>query len=243
MPLAPGRPPKKPTNSSAAPFNKSGAFAGGSTGSGSATYQPKPKTPMNPNQRIQQGVKAKQSGTFLGGVTGSGTVKDQFVGEGADKRYVQVPDPIKGSGGAVPPSYNQAKRNAAAAGIDAGSSRSAPGKPGRAPKKVDVPVGDADADTGRPAPTAPKDTTPKEDSAPKDTTTTSTKDTTKSSSSSTSSSDKKKNSAPAVPGSLNYFMNQTMGDGRKNARNRAYQMFKNYKKSGKLPGDVSSAQK
>lgn len=236
MPLAPGRPPKKPSNSSAAPFNKSGAFAGGSTGSGSATYQPKPKTPMNPNQRIQQNVKAKQSGTFLGGVAGSGTVKDQFVGEGADKRYVQVPDPIKGSGGAVPPSYNQSKRNAAAAGIDAGSSRNAPGKPGRAPKKVVVPVGDADA--GRPAPTAPEDTKPKdpkpkEDKAPTTTTSTST----------SSSGDTKKKTAPAVPGSLNYFMKQTKGDGRGNASNRAYQMFKNYKKSGKLPGDVSSAQK
>jgi hypothetical protein len=229
MPLAPGRPPKKSPTASADVVNRSGAFAGGSTGSGTATYKPKPKTPMNPNQRIQQSVKAKQSGTFLGGVAGSGTVKDQWVGEGADKRYVQVPDPVKGSGGPVPPSYNQTKRNAAAAGIDAGSSRNAPGKPGRAPKKVDVPVGDADA--GRPAPTAPKDKKPKEDKASTTTTSTST----------SSSGDTEKKTAPAVPGSLNYFMKMTMKDGRKNQRNRAYQMFKNYKKTGKLPSDMGSA--
>jgi hypothetical protein len=36
-------------------------------------------------------------------------------------------------------------------------------------------------------------------------------------------------------------MKMTMKDGKKNARNRAYQMFKNYKKSGKLPSDMGSA--
>jgi hypothetical protein len=46
---------------------------------------------------------------------------------------------------------------------------------------------------------------------------------------------------PAAPGTLNYFMRMTMKDSKGNDRARAYQMFKNYKKSGKLPGDMGSA--
>ena len=231
----PARPPIKPTGrESAKPFNESGIFAGASTGSGTAKYQPKPKVPKGPREQASYNLQAKKSGTFQGGPTGSGVVKDQFVGEGADKRYVQVPEPVKGSGGPVPPSVGQAKRNAAAAGIDAGTSRNAPKKRGQAPKPAEEPV--KDTDTARPAPGEKKGepTKPKEDEAPKG-------DDTTSSSSSSSSSDKADKSAPAVPGTLNYFMKMTMKDGKKNSRNRAYQMFKNYKKSGKLPGDMGSA--
>jgi len=230
----PSRIPKKPTGTeSADAVNKSGAFAGGSMGSGSAKYTPTWESPKSERGRASYNVQAKKSGTFQGGPTGSGVVKDQWVGSGADKRYVQVPKANAGSGGPVPPSYNQTKRNAAAAGIDAGSSRNAPKRSTTKATPPNPPTGDG----GRPSPggdNTPAPTPPKDQDTP-------TRDTSSNSTSSSSSNDKPAKSAPAVPGSLNYFMKMTMGDGKKNARNRAYQMFKNYKKSGKLPSDMGSA--
>ena len=228
----PARPPIKPTGREIAdPFNKSGIFAGAATGSGTAKYQPKPKVPKSPRGQASYNVQAKKSGTFQGGPTGSGVVKDQWVGEGADKRYVQVPEPVKGSGGPVPPSYNQTKRNAAAAGIDAGTSRNAPK---RSPKTATTPKDQGDS---RGTPTSATTTAPKSDTGSSAKASTSAATT----SSKPAGGEKPKKSAPAVPGTLNYFMQMTMKDGKKNSRNRAYQMFKNYKKSGKLPGDMGSA--
>jgi hypothetical protein len=229
MPRVPGSSyGKKSPGSLSAPYNKSGIYAGGSI------TRPKSVVPKSSREQKVVGRKTRvPSGVFRGGVGGSGVVKDQWVSEPGGKRtYVTTPEPTKGSGGAVPPAYKETMRRKAASGVDAGASRNAPGRPRRASKRgEDNP--DPVADT-TPKDTTPKDTTPKEDKAPTTTTSTST--------TSSSSGDKpKKKTAPAVPGSLNYFMKQTMGDGRKNARNRAYQMFKNYKKSGKLPGDISSA--
>jgi hypothetical protein len=188
---------------------------------------------MSPREQIVYNVEAKKSGTFQGGPTGSGVVKDQWVGSGADRRYVQAPEPIKGSGGRVPLSYTGKKRSEAAAGVNAGTSRNAPKRSTTKATPANPPTGDG----GRPSPSrdnTPAPTPPKDQDTP-------TRDTSSNSTSSSSSSDKPAKSAPAVPGTLNYFMKMTMKDGKKNARNRAYQMFKNYKKSGKLPSDMGSA--
>ena len=230
MPLVPGRPQKKSPTASADVVNRSGAFAGGSTGSGTATYQPQYGKPVTGNAKRAILTGAYASGTFRGGPSGSGVVKDQWVGEGADKRYVQVPDPVKGSGGAVPRSYTQIKRDNAK-NVDAGTSRNAP----RRQQNPTPPKEDESADQ---KPTESADANQQKNEQKNNSADTSSSS---SSSASSSSGGKAGKSAPAVPGTLNYFMRMTMKDGKKNARNRAYQMFKNYKKSGKLPGDMGSA--
>jgi hypothetical protein len=42
--------------------------------------------------------------------------------------------------------------------------------------------------------------------------------------------------APAAPGSLNYFMKKTASDGKGNARNRAYTLFKREKQRQRREG-------
>jgi len=217
---------------------KGSAFLGGAGGSGpgrALSDAEKAAQPgMNPAaEKAQRG--APKTGY---GPTGSGNPTDQWVGKGSDRRYVQVPKASTDRGKvSTPVSTTESNRASAAAGVNAGASRNAPTR--KAPTSASpkdqgdsrgAPIGSDSAaapkrDGGKPS--KPANDAPASSSS--------------ASSSSASSGDKPKKAAPAVPGTLNYFMKMTMSDGKKNARNRAYQMFKNYKKSGKLPGDMGSA--
>lgn len=208
---------------------KGSAFLGGVGGSGGgralSDAEKAAQPGMNPAaEKAQRGAKPNMSG-----VMGSGSPKDQWVGKGEDRRYVQVPKANTDAGkGSVPASSSERNRAAAAAGVNAGNSRNAP-------HRSTTKASPQNQGGSREAPGTTASTSPTTTSSPsKPATGTSAKST-------PSSSDKPQKSAPAVPGTLNYFMKMTMGDGKKNARNRAYQMFKNYKKSGKLPGDMGSA--
>lgn len=209
---------------------RGGAFMGGASGSGPgrAMYDTeKAAQPgMNPAaEKAQRGAKPNTAG-----VSGSGNPTDQWVGKGADKRYVQVPKANTDRNRvSTPASTTETNRRNAADGVNAGASR---GAPTRSPKAATAPKDQGDS---RGTPTQTTSTTSKSGGSAKASTSTS------SSAGKASGGEKPKKSAPAVPGTLNYFMQMTMKDGKKNARNRAYQMFKNYKKSGKLPGDMGSA--
>jgi hypothetical protein len=210
---------------------KNGTFMGGVGGSGTSKHVRKEeKAAQSTGYNMPGGVAVR--GAKVGRTApGTGDLpKGEWRGRGDDKRYVGVPDPIKDKR-VHTKNYKERSVDAAKAGVDAGTSRNAPGRPGRAPKKADVPAGAGDG--GRPAPgkgaDAPKDDTQSGGAA------------SGAKSGGSGGASKPSKSAPALPGTLNYFMRMTMKDGRKNQRNRAYQMFKNYKKTGKLPGDMGSA--
>lgn len=225
-----GRP--KPTGVPAG-MNQSGIFAGGPGSSGSGKAKSPAEKASGTTGYNTRGAQAGRTagGAAKTGLMGSGVVKDQWVGKGKDKRYVQVPKPNDDRGKGVTPSYAERNRSAAAAGVDAGTSRNAPK---RSPKTATTPKDQGDS---RGTPTSATTTAPKSDTGSSAKASTSAATT----SSKPAGGEKPKKSAPAVPGTLNYFMQMTMKDGKKNSRNRAYQMFKNYKKSGKLPGDMGSA--
>ena len=83
------KPDKDKGKKTSTPFNKSGIFAGGSTGSGAYKYV-KPERKMSATEKRDYLRKAASSDIFRGGVSGSGTVKSQWVGEGKDRKYVNV---------------------------------------------------------------------------------------------------------------------------------------------------------
>jgi hypothetical protein len=87
-------PDKDKGRKTATPFNKSGIFAGGSTGSGAYKYV-KPEEQMSPGEKRDYLRKAASSDIFRGGVTGSGVVKSGMYGEkGTDKyKYVTIVEP------------------------------------------------------------------------------------------------------------------------------------------------------
>jgi len=91
------KPDKDKGKKTATPFNKSGIFAGGSTGSGSYKYVKPDETPMSPRDRQEYVRKAVKSGAFRGGVTGSGFFESGMYGEpGTDTyKYKNIPEPNK----------------------------------------------------------------------------------------------------------------------------------------------------
>ena len=162
-----GPPRKDYGKTTATPFNKSGIFAGGSTTSGTA--KAKDKGPMGTRERMGYLAEAAKSKTFRGGVGGSGgSVKSQWVGEGKDRKYVNVAEANKDS----------RKGAEAFKGGPTGSGTAT--------------VADKKRDAGRGG----------------------------------SHSSGSGGSVTAAPGSLNYFMQKTGADGKGNAKNRAYTLYK-----------------
>lgn len=215
-----------------------GVFRGGPMGSGTARVAP--ERPMTDDEKQNVRERAADSPTFRGGVTGSGVPKPEVIGEGDFKQYRDIPVPKNDRGDRVPRSYTQIKsdnarfaRQQASNGINAGSSRPAPGSSvdsgiGReAPKNSTAGKDGAKADSSK--------RTPEEERARFN----AAKPSSSTSSASSTSSDKPK-TAPAAPGSLNYFMKITNRDNKGNDNNRAYQMYKNYKKTGKLPAKTGA---
>jgi hypothetical protein len=238
--FATGRP--KPTGVPAG-MNQSGIFAGGPGSSGSGKSKSEAEKAAGTTGYNTRGAQAGRTagGAAKTGVTGSGNPTSQWVGTGKDRRYVQIPKANTGSGGVAPPSYREQKRREARDGVNAGTSRNAPTRVNRSTATQDQGASRGTPEREQENNPPKQDDAAKQNDAPKQETSSKVSTSTSSGSSSSSSSDKPKKSAPAVPGTLNYFMKMTMKDGKKNARNRAYQMFKNYKKSGKLPSDMGSA--
>lgn len=162
------KPDKDKGKKTSTPFNNSGIFAGGLTGSGSYKYV-KPERKMSSTEKRDYLRKAASSDIFRGGVGGSGTSpKSGMYGSGKDRKYVDVPEPNKDS-----------RRGAEAfKGGPTGS-----GATTAADKKRDAGKGG-------------------------------------------SHSSGSGSSATAAPGSLNYFMQKTGADGKGNAKNRAYTLYK-----------------
>jgi hypothetical protein len=205
---------------------KNGTFMGGVGGSGTAKNVRKEEKAAKSYGYNSRGAQAARNASVGRTAPGTGALpKGEWRGRGDDKRYVSVPDPIKDKRVRTK-NYKERAVDTAKAGVDAGTSRGAP----KRAKSTRVNV--SNQGDGRPAPG-------KGDDAPK--TDTKSGGSAGAKSGGSAASDKPSKSAPALPGTLNYFMRMTMKDGRKNQRNRAYQMFKNYKKTGKLPSDMGSA--
>lgn len=163
---------------------KGGAFLGGVGGSGNVKRESAAEKAAKAPVRGGKGVFRVEAGKT--GPTGAGTPKDQWVGSGEKKRYVQIPEANRDRGRvSVPKSAVQQDQEASAkaGGNVMGGSRQV------------TPRGDEDKSKGA-AQTG------------------------------VGGSAQGEKRAPAVPGTLNYFMQKT--GGRKNA---AYTMYKKYKQA------------
>jgi hypothetical protein len=230
-----GRPKPKGGAGVPAGMNQSGIFAGGPGGSGSGNAKSEAEKAAGTTGFNTRGAQAGRTagGAAKTGLMGSGVVKDQWVGKGKDKKYVQVPKPNDDRGKGVTPSYADRNRSAAAAGVDAGTSRNAPK---RTQKTATTPQ---DQGTSRGTPTRGDGSTSKAE--PTTTSTTTSASAASASGKSAASQTAKANDAkakkvPAVPGSLNFFMKKAAAAGDKNVKNRAYQMWKNSKADKKPAG-------
>ena len=160
--------------------NKSGAFIGGVGGSGTVKTTDSIKYPKGVALRREKAA-AKKKGFGLTAPGGSGTNRQSgWVGEGANRRYVEGVEPVSDRGSA-------------------------------STKTTTTTV--SQQSEGRPTPSESRSNS---------------KSGTKG-----LAADLAKKSSGGEPefGSLNYFMKKTMSDGRGNAKNRAYTLYKRYKQA------------
>lgn len=209
-------------------MNKSGMFLGGPSGSGNA--KEKPQSYANVSGHVLG--RAKNSGASVTGPTGSGSPTDKWVGSGVNRHYASVPEANKDRGKvSTPTSYIGGKRDEAAKGVNAGTSR-------QVERAESSSSSGGTAKTGVGGTTASASVSPNAASNKKPQKNPKPKVTSSGKASPTSSGAAPEKKVPAVPGSLNYFMKKAAASGDKNVRNRAYQMWKNSKKS---PGFVTPA--
>lgn len=206
----------------------------GPTGGGTAKYTP----PSTTYGETYISADARERGV---GVTGSGNAKAGFTSGGQYRSPGESKDRGKG---VVPPSRVQQKRSEAEAGVNMGGSRQtsartqAPsggagktgvtGSGGKGPSQDDGKQKDKKRDGGSAGAQTETQSSAGGNRGGGSSSGSS------SSSTSTSAAGKKpgeSKTVPAVPGTLNYFMKKAAASGDKNVKNRAYQMYKNYKDS------------
>lgn len=212
----------------------SGIGITGPTGSGPAEYQPPKPNEAGVNPKNYRRA-AGEAGFGLTAPGGSGSPQSGWV----DGKYVEIPAAnrdrakpkggagktgVGGAGNAKGPSTGKAPSGGAGKTGVTGSGRGAGNTDGGSTQNAGQ-RGDKKPDSGKADAQAAVESSSggKRDSGSSST-----------SSTSAPAAGKKpgeSKTVPAVPGTLNYFMKKAAASGDKNVKNRAYQMYKNYKDS------------